>query len=157
MTAPFDLFSPFKYFNVAPVTDWERFINPQFNITFNQADAAVENRVLAVAGSYGRQIGRMQEVLDVLLARIPAEDLTAAQARCVERYREVRSEVKAAVRAARPADETSTGPEDIGKLLDRLAEIRDSDREQYERLVAPINQFLTAADRTPASQSRKRG
>ena len=58
MTAPFDLFSPFKYFNVAPVTDWERFINPQFNVTFNQADAAVENRVLAVAGSYGRQIGR---------------------------------------------------------------------------------------------------
>lgn len=152
MAAPFDLFSPFKYFNVAPVTDWERFINPQFNISFNQADAAVENRVLAVAGSYGRQIGRMQEVLDVLLARIPAGELTAAQERCVQRYREIRSEVKAAVSAAKPADEAGTRPQDIEKLLDRLAEIRDSDREQYERLVAPINQFLAAAGRTPPSR-----
>jgi hypothetical protein len=157
MAAPFDLFSPFKYFNVAPVTDWERFINPQFNITFNQADAAVENRVLAVAGSYGRQIGRMQEVLDVLLSRIAAGELTAVQERCVERYREVRSEVKAAVSAARPADEASARPQDIEKLLDRLAEIRDSDREQYERLVAPISQFLASADRTPASRSRRGG
>jgi hypothetical protein len=28
---------------------------------------------------------------------------------------------------------------------------------QYERLVAPINQFLAAADRAPASRSRRGG
>src|SRR4051794_12122794 len=54
MAAGFDLFSPFKYFNVAPSTDWQRFINPQFNVTINQSDVAIENSVLARAGSYGK-------------------------------------------------------------------------------------------------------
>jgi hypothetical protein len=155
MPVPFDLFSPFKYFNVAPVTDWERFINPQFNVTVNQGDAAVENHVLAVAGSYGKQIGSIQEVLDILLAQVPAGRLTAAQARSVEKYQELRASVVAAVEAAKPAVAATAGKEDVETWLDRLAELRDSDPDRFDRLAARIQKFLSAPGRARAAQPRE--
>src|SRR5262245_13923216 len=162
MAATFDLLSPFKYFNIAPVTDWERFINPQFNITINQGDAAIENHVLATAGSYGKQIGRMQEVLDIVVARIDTGTLTAVQQRSVEKYKETRAQVVVAVEAAKPSDGESATGEDVDGWLDRLATLRDSDPDQFDRLAARIGQFLAegvsadaAAARTAPSRKRK--
>jgi hypothetical protein len=159
MPAPFDLFSPFKYFNVAPVTDWERFVNPQFNVTINQGDAAVENRVLAAAGSYGRQLGRMQEVLDVLIARLPAGELTAVQARSIEKYRELRTSVVTAVEAAKPGGEARADQEDVEAWLDRLARLRDTDPERFDRLKSRIGQVLSPGGGTqaPPRTSARRG
>ena len=157
MPAPFDLFSPFKYFNIAPVTDWERFINPQFNVTVNQGDAAVENHVLAAAGSYGRQIGRMQEVLDVLIDRIPADELTAVQGRAMDKYRKTRAEVVAAVAAVKPGGPATAGKDDVESWLDRLARLRDEDPDQYDRMAERIGEFLTAADRKRPPRERQGG
>jgi hypothetical protein len=53
MASGFELFPWFKNFAIDPVTDWQRSINPQFNVTTNQGDAAVENHVLSPVGSYG--------------------------------------------------------------------------------------------------------
>jgi len=157
MPVPFDLFSPFKYFNVAPVTDWERFINPQFNVTVNQGDAAVENHVLAAAGSYGKQIGGMQEVLDILIARVPAKELSAVQARSIEKYRVTRAEVVAAVEAAKPGNESTASKQDVEDMLDRLARVRDTDPHQFDRFAARIGRFLSDAGRKTAPQDRKEG
>jgi len=160
MPASFDFLSPFKYFNIAPVTDWERFINPQFNITINQGDAAIENRVLARAGSYGKQIGRMQEVLDILIARIPPAALPAPQARSVEKYQETRSDVIAAVEAAKPSDGSTPTRDDVDAWLDRLAALRQDDSEQFARLAARIGDFLAAnavsGGRSPRTTPRKK-
>jgi len=155
MPVPFDLFSPFKYFNVAPVTDWERFINPQFNVTVNQGDAAVENHVLAAAGSYGKQIGGMQEVLDILIARVPAKELSAVQARSIEKYRVTRAEVVAAVEAAKPGHESTASKQDVEDLLDRLARVRDSDPDQFDRFAVRIGRFLSDAGHKRAPHDRK--
>jgi hypothetical protein len=43
--------------------------NPQLFISENSNDAAVENRVLGQAGSYGKQLGIIIDVLGVLIAR----------------------------------------------------------------------------------------
>ena len=40
MASGFEFFPWFKNFLINPVTDWQRFINPQFNVTINQGDAA---------------------------------------------------------------------------------------------------------------------
>ena len=158
MAAGFDLFSPFKYFNVAPSTDWQRFINPQFNVTINQSDAAIENSVLARAGSYGKQLGRMQEVLDVLIARVAADTLTPAEARAFDRYQQIRSEVTAALEAAKPSSGQAPTTDDVDALLDRLAILRDSDPGRFDRVAAQIARFLDRPTVTGAvpSASRKR-
>jgi hypothetical protein len=156
MAGSFDLLSPFKYFNVAPVTDWERFINPQFNITFNQGDARTENLVLARAGSYGLQLGRMQAVLDVLIAHLPQAGLAPAESRCLDEYRRMRDEVVAAVESARPDSGGAANSEDVNGLLKRLGVLRDNDPAQFERLCARIEQFL-ASTATPVATANGRG
>ena len=155
MPNAFEMFSPFKYFNVAPVTDWQRFINPQFNITVNQGDASVENHVLATVGSYGKQIGRMQEVLDILIAQMSPDRLTTVQSRSVEKYQELRADVVAAVEAAKPGDDTTATKQDVEIWIDRLAKLRDDDPVEFQRLAGLIGHFL-ASDGS-ARSSPKRG
>jgi len=156
MAGSFDLLSPFKYFNVAPVTDWERFINPQFNITFNQGDARIENLVLARAGSYGLQLGRMQAVLDVLIAHLPSAGLSPAENRCLDGYRRMRNDVVAAVESAKPDSEGAANSDDVNGFLKRLDVLRDNDPAQFERLSARIEQFL-ASTATPVATAHVRG
>ena len=155
MTSHFDVFPWFKNFNINPVTDWQRFINPQFNVTVNQGDAAIENHVLARAGSYGRQLGRMQEVLDMLIARMPPPPLSDVEARSIEKYRQIRSEVVAAVDEAKPAE----GAADLDRWLDDLAALRENDPEQFARVAARVRLFIdepSAAERARAPRGRKR-
>jgi hypothetical protein len=85
MAATFDFFPWFKNFLINPVTDWQRFINPQFNVTINQGDAAVENHVLARAGSYGKAARAHAGVVDILLERLPPP-LSATETRSVGKY-----------------------------------------------------------------------
>lgn len=60
---------------VMPVTDWfGRFFNPQITISNNFEDMAIENKVLQEVGSYGFQLGRILDVLDVLVAHLPPGD-----------------------------------------------------------------------------------
>jgi hypothetical protein len=151
MASPFDLLPWFKNFNVQPVTDWQRFINPQFNVTVNQGDAAIENHVLARAGSYGKQLGRMQEVLDVLIARMPSPPLSAGEARAIDKYRKIRSEVVAAVEEAKPGQAAT----DLDGWLDALAEMRETDPAQFERLAGRIRKFLDEAPAASASRDTR--
>ena len=66
----------FKYFMIDPMTNWQRFYNPQFYINCNTGDVDVENAVLREVGSYGMQLGRILDVIDVLVARLPQDELT---------------------------------------------------------------------------------
>ena len=111
MASTFDFFPWFKNFLINPVTDWQRFINPQFNVTINQGDAAIENHVLARAGSYGKQLGRMQEVLDILVERLPPPPLSATETRSIDKYRETRKQIVAAVKEAKQDNGTEGAPQ----------------------------------------------
>jgi hypothetical protein len=161
MASAFDLFPWFKNFVINPVTDWQRFINPQFNVTINQGDAAVENHVLSRAGSYGRQLGRMQEVLDILVERLPPPPLSATEARSIDKYRETRKQVVAAVKEAKEDDGDGTGLADFERWLDALAALRDSDPARFEDyadrlkdIVAPVKR--PAGRRAPPHSSGSR-
>jgi hypothetical protein len=149
MAATFDFFPWFKNFQINPVTDWQRFINPQFNVTINQGDAAVENHVLARAGSYGKQLGRMQEVLDILLERLPPPPLSATETRSVEKYRQTRREIVAAVKDAKEEAGEDRSPADFERWLDALAALRDADPERFEDYAKRLKDFVA---HTPPKQ-----
>ena len=142
----------FKNFLYNPVTDWQRFINPQFNVTVNQGDAAVENHVLASAGSYGKQLGRMQEVLDIVLERLPPPPLTAAQERSIDKYVETRGRIVAAVNEAKEANTTGPAATDVDQWLDALAVLRESDPDRFARYVVRLNAFLARTPTTPPAK-----
>ena len=56
-------------------------------------DPAVEREVLAEVGSYGRQLGRMQEALAVLVAHFPEEGLAPEQQRALAAFRVLFNEI----------------------------------------------------------------
>ena len=153
MASTFDLFPWFKNFLINPVTDWQRFINPQFNVTINQGDAAIENHVLARAGSYGKQLGRMQEVLDILVERLPPPPLSATEARSIDKYRETRKQIVGAVKEAKQDNGDRTGTAEFERWLDALAALRDADPDRFEDYADRLKDFVA---RTPPKRPAAR-
>ena len=49
----------FENFMINPMTNWQRFFNPQFYINYNAGDVDVENNVLREVGSYVRETRRL--------------------------------------------------------------------------------------------------
>ena len=153
MASTFDLFPWFKNFLINPVTDWQRFINPQFNVTINQGDAAIENHVLSRAGSYGKQLGRMQEVLDILVERLPPPPLSATEERSIAKYRETRKQIVGAVREAKQDNGDARGTAEFERWLDALAALRDADPERFEEYADRLKDFVS---RTPPKRPAAR-
>jgi hypothetical protein len=108
---------PFARFLISPQTSWKRFVNPQFFFTYNLGDAAIDNHVLRRAGSYGKQLGKILDVLDVLVRHMPADALTTSERRTIEELVELRDDVERAKREFRE-EETGVGScVDVDRLL----------------------------------------
>jgi hypothetical protein len=67
-----------------------------FNINLgNSSDPAVEKRVLSTVASYGRQLGRIGDALEVILrAYRPARELTAKEADAIEELLSMLREIR---------------------------------------------------------------
>jgi hypothetical protein len=65
-----------------PTTNWQHFFNPQMVFNLNPQDEAVEGHVLSRVGSYGSQIDKLIDAIDVLKSQIDDKKLDeAAQAK----------------------------------------------------------------------------
>ena len=125
---------PFGNFTIDPTTNWQRFFNPQFAITYNAGDVGIENKVLQQAGSYGKQLGTVFDVLDVLIARLPAEDLTPQERRALGDFRELQDRVERAKAQVRPPRKRDVTGDDVDRLMDGLQSLAHSDPAAYHRL-----------------------
>jgi hypothetical protein len=145
MTSNVEWFPWFRNFVINPVTDWHKFINPQFAVTINEGDAAIENHVLSRAGSYGMQLGRMQEVLDILVAHLPGER-NADERSALAQYGEMRRTVVDAVQEASLARTALDGAPDPDDLVRELRRLKDRDASAYDRYAAKLLAFLRSAE-----------
>jgi hypothetical protein len=88
--------SPFENFTIDPMTNWERMYNPQFIINYNGDDVGIENTVLRQAGSYGKQLGKLFDVLDVLIAHLDPQVLKPEEQKALEDFRQLQGVVSRA-------------------------------------------------------------
>jgi hypothetical protein len=135
----------FEHFMIAPQTTWDRFFNPQIFVSLNSSDAPVENHVLRKAGSYGKQLGRILDTLDVLVARLPAESLTPAERSAVDAFRDLSRQVDAAVedyRGPRRAGPTLT---DVERLLDGLEDLKRTQPGAHRSLLDRLRRGVDEA------------
>ena len=66
-----------------------------FTVNLGRSSAPeVEADILENVGSYGRQLGRISEVLEVLVARLPRESLTENERAAVEDFSAQMREIK---------------------------------------------------------------
>ena len=134
----------FEHFWITPQTSWDRFFNPQIFVSLNSGDAAVENHVLRKAGSYGKQLGRILDVLDILVARLPAEGLTPSERRSVEAFRDLSQRVDAAVEDYRGPRRAGPTHDDVDRLLAGLADLKRSDPASHQSLLARLRRGLAS-------------
>jgi hypothetical protein len=136
---------PFSNFNIFPMTDWERFFNPQFFITVNGDDAHVENQVLRSAGSYGKQIGRMMTVVNILLEHVPLENLSEQDRGDIAKFRATSIAVDDIVSTAKGRPRRDFAPVDIEAAVDALRALKQTDPTAYQRLAAKFADVLKEA------------
>lgn len=137
----------FKYFMIDPTTNWQRFYNPQFFINYNAGDVDVENTVLREVGSYGMQLGRIIDVLEVLVARLPPDKLTPQEHSVLDRFHELSKKVTAAVATVKGPKEKDTTLADVDRLISGLQSLASSDPAAYRMLVARLQNAIDANDK----------
>ena len=118
--------SPFTNFlrswDYRPVTSWfEHFVT----INWNSGDADVEQHVLGEVGSYGLQIARLLDAVDLLVGELDLSRLTPEQQRTVVRLEDLAASAQRAVQEYRghPAEEPPPSPT-RGQMLPRVVDTR---------------------------------
>jgi hypothetical protein len=113
--------SPFTNFlrswDYRPVTSWfEHFIT----INWNSQDADVEQHVLGEVGSYGLQLSRILDAVDLLVSELDLARLTPEQQRIVVRLEDLRHAAHRAVNEFRGRTEpepASAGGEMLPRVI----------------------------------------
>ncbi len=127
------------------INPWNWWLNSMGQIGFiniNQMDtkdAGLERRILERAGSYGKQLGRVEEVLEVLLARLSRDELSDEEREAVADFEAMRDDIAAARHGH--AALTSQG---VDAFMNDLRALKAHDPDAYERISERIQRELTA-------------
>jgi len=104
-----------------PVTSWfEHFVT----INWNAGDAHIEEHVLGEVGSYGLQLARVLEAVDLLLGELDLSRLTPEQQRIVVRVEDLAASAKRAVRDYRGQTSGEPSPPTRNEILPRAVDTR---------------------------------
>lgn len=134
---------PFADFLINPQTSWARVFNPQLFISYNSADAPIENHVLSRVGSYGKQLGTLLDAVEVLAARLPSDELTPAERSAVNALAELRADVERAKAVFRGEPvRADLSRADIDRLLGQLADLERTDPDAHRNLVGRLRNGL---------------
>jgi hypothetical protein len=117
--------SPFTNFlrswDYRPVTSWfEHFVT----INWNSGDADIEEHVLGEVGSYGLQLARLLEAVDLLVGELDLGRLTPEQQRIVVRVEDLAASAKRAVREYRGQAVDPASAPNRGEILPRVVDAR---------------------------------
>lgn len=140
MSSPIDsFFSPFRqtvdHFWNMPVTNWNRFFNPQFTLNYN--DVGVENHVLSQVGSYGSQLSTLIDMIEVLRKDLP-ENLTAQQKYAVKEFDRLREDSRRAVAEYRGGAGAMQGDQ----ILAMLEKLKSDDKDEFDAIKKKIAQMI---------------
>jgi hypothetical protein len=119
------LFFPFTNFlrawDYRPVTTWfEHFIT----INWNAQDADVERHVLGEVGSYGRQLSRILDAVNLLVTELDLARLNPEQQRIVVRLEDLAQSARQAVDDYRGRTEPGAAAPPQGEILPRVIDNR---------------------------------
>lgn len=138
---PFSLFSPFnqvfeKFVN-APSTDWRNFYSPNVVFQYNPEDEALEQHVLRKVGSYGRQLGLVIDMLQLIRTHLPMADATLSQneRELVREFDAMSHDVRDAIHSYRAAQApAATSLSEDAQIDELIARITALKAQQHHRL-----------------------
>jgi len=114
----------------------------------NSASPETERQILRVA-SYGRQLGRVMDALEVLLKRATPESPDEKQA--LDAFQEIYDKVKGVKSDLAHKDLSMAA---VDRLVADLTALKDADRPQYERVSARLRTALAPGDASPRRRTK---
>lgn len=112
-------------------------INPwsaTVNINSNNSSAPDTEQSVLARHSYGRQLGRLSDVVSLLVEELDARDPAAADDKRIAQYRELQAEIEAIkVKAAERR---------LARIAADLEALRGADAQGYERLKARLRELV---------------
>jgi len=101
------------------------------------SDPALERRIIENVAGYGKQLGRVNEVLEALLAHTDKTGWSAAQKKAFEDFRELAEEI-----AAEKGSWLAPTRANVGRFLEGLRRLKDTDSDRYREVVDQLKTEL---------------
>jgi len=125
-----------------PVTNWQRFFAPPVPLAPTAGDEAFEYHLLQRAGSYGRQLGTLISMIELLLPAIEKSKLTDAQQMVVDDFKDLAEHTHAAVAEYRG----ELGPNDAERIARFLEDSRRHFPVTFAFLKAKFDELTRAEE-----------
>ena len=112
---------------------WSQWMGQFGLININLAKSsnpALERQIIENVAGYGKQLGRMLEVLEALLAHTDRTAWTASQKKAFEDFRQLAEQIAAAKGAW-----LAPTRENVDRFLDGLRRLKDTDDARYREIV----------------------
>jgi hypothetical protein len=119
--------------NLAPEKLEQPILPITFSTTINETNSSApdtERRILA-QDSYGRQIGRLMDVVALLVEREAKQDPTLPKDRCITDLMELKARIDKEKADARQARQD--------RLVEDLLDLRRKDAAQFRAVLAAVN------------------
>jgi hypothetical protein len=101
------------------------------NITEQNSSAPGTERAIVASQSYGRQLGRMMDVLDLLITRVPQDERRAKAFEEFDKLRKEIDDIKAKAATHR-----------LDRIAADLTALKQTNPEEYKRVVAELRVLL---------------
>ncbi len=103
-------------------------------------DSEIENKIIREVASYGRQLGWIIEVLDLVLKRLTVNDLrendlTEEERATLQQFSELIRRIEEVKGASRPHKVT---PENIDRVINDIRAWKEKDEITYRKIVSRI-------------------
>ena len=159
--------TPFDYvYKLTQMFDlWKNNGTQQFGLFNISAQASngtdVEREIVENVATYGRQLGRMSDVVEILLRNSNAEQWRGDDAKALDDFRSMLRDIESVKAGRLPATKAN-----VDALIDSINVLKDVDHDEYDRIVDHMRHRIldgekpvaSAAGRTPqlASKTRSR-
>jgi hypothetical protein len=116
----------------------------KFNSFPPKMSSTQENHVFNQVGSYGKQLGKIINVLDVLVAHLPQNELTPQEQIALRDFRQLSEQVKGAVATIKGPQQKSITQADVDQLIENLQSLAGSNPKAHRRLVDQLKTAIAA-------------
>jgi hypothetical protein len=138
----FPSFAPYEYWLKQVINPWQFqpqvFYGPVTYQDMQSADIGLEKEIVERVASYGRQLGRIGDVLQVLIdSSLRDARLNPSQRRALDDFAQLRRDIDTLRRKRAGVDDAA-----IERLRRSLAELKERDGAEYERVKKRLRDLL---------------
>ncbi len=127
---------------INPWTWWLRMMGQIGFININltkSSDAGMEQQIIENVAGYGKQLGRVIEVLDALLAHTATAEWSAVQRKALGDFLDLAKEI-----AAVKGDYIAPTAANVDRFLDGVRHLKETDEKQYGEVIERLRKELPA-------------